>query len=167
MIRVGQYINVTAMHTDETDYRWWKSEIEYKSLTCIVTRNKIGDITFEPSGNWIMKFDSRAYYWANRDHNLLEIYDELGDAMQIYMNIASPFQLETMQLRYFDYELDVNKRKGHPTEILDEDEFILAIDKYGYSDTFIRQCRKALTSAIELAEHWEWRNNFRELKEGI
>ncbi|MCC2684051.1 MAG: hypothetical protein K0R75_950 [Paenibacillaceae bacterium] len=114
-----------------------------------------------------MKFNSRAFYWANCNFNLIEIYDDRGDAMQVYINIASPFQLETMKLRYFDYELDVNKRKGHPTEILDEEEFIQAIDKYKYSDTFIRQCREALTSAIEFAERWEWRNHFGDLKEGI
>jgi protein associated with RNAse G/E len=153
------------MHADGKAYRWWQSGVEYVSSYCVVTRNKIGDTTYEPGVNWNMKFNSRAFYWANRNYNLIEIYDDLGEAAQIYINIASPFKLDTMQLSYFDYELDVSMKKGHPAEILDEDEFAQAIDEYQYSDNFVHLCREALATAVTLAEHWEWRNHFENLKE--
>ena len=71
----------------------------------------------------------------------------------------------TVYRRWEDYELDVSKKRGGPTEILDEEEFIHAIEEYNYSNSFVDQCRRTLESAIAFAERWTWSNDSNNLRE--
>lgn len=160
----GETIQIQALRSDRTPYRWWESKIEDAGSHCIITSNQIGDLVYEPEGHWKTKLHSRAYYWTDRPLNVIEVYSDSGEPVEIYINIASPFQVEGEKGSYIDYELDVSLKRGHPIEILDEDEFLAAIDKYGYTSTLVNECRSSLQSAIRLAERWPWTNDVNHLR---
>lgn len=157
--------HITALHADNTPYRWWESEQELFKSNTLVTRNKIGDLVYEPDGQWEMNYFSRAFYWTDLPFNLLETYEVGGEPRKIYINIASPFQLKDNAGSYQDYELDVERRRGGSIEILDEEEFLDAISRYEFSESFVKECRVSLELAIKVAEQWEWSNDINSLRE--
>lgn len=75
----------------------------------------------------------RAYYWFDRPYNLLEVYRPHGELEEIYVHVASPMVVKNGEILYTDYELDVVKPAGDVATIVDEDEFVEATARYGYS----------------------------------
>jgi protein associated with RNAse G/E len=101
-----------------------------------------------------MKYTSRTTYWLNKPFNLGELYERTGHLKQIYIHIASPATIFPSALEYTDYELDVVKRQGEAPFVRDEDEFMEARLRYGYSEELCEVCRDAVVRAIELASRW-------------
>lgn len=162
---MNRSIQITALRADHTPYRWWESVVEYDSSNLLITSNKARDFVYESNSEWQLNDDCRMYYWTDRPYNLMETYDSDGHPKMIYLNIASPIQFENSCGNYHDYELDVQRNRGCSVEVLDEDEFLTAIKKYKYSDSFVKECKASLALAIELAEQWKWSNDIYSLRE--
>lgn len=158
-------IRVTALRFDNTPYRWWQSEVEYESPNQLITLNRVGDLVYEAHSKWEMDNDCRMFYWTDRPYNLVETYDSNGDSKMIYINVASPIQIENDLGSYRDYDLDVVKKRGCSIKVLDEDEFLDAMNEFNYSEAFVKDCRESLECAISLAERWKWNNDIKNLRE--
>jgi protein associated with RNAse G/E len=154
-MRRGDTIEIRAMKSDGTVYRSWRTTVEAVDGDRVVTVNRVGDQVGGPAGGWGMKHANRTIYWLGRPYNLSEVYQPDGRLKQIYIHIASPARVEDGVLIYTDYELDVVKRPGQPLRIVDEDEFEVATNEYGYSPEFCSACRQAVSEALQLAESWQ------------
>jgi protein associated with RNAse G/E len=93
-------------------------------------------------------------YWLDKFYNLLEVINTDGLLTQIYVNVASPPQFIDNGFNFIDHELDVSMPVGQPARIVDEDEFEVAITRYGYAPEFVALCRIAAEEARLLAERW-------------
>src|SRR5690606_20757865 len=96
----------------------------------------------------------RGHYWFDRPFNLLEVFAVDGTLVEIYVNVASQPVLDGDRLTFADYELDVSIEGDGPPRILDEDEFVEAIKRYGYSAEFQASCRAAAQDGLALAASW-------------
>jgi len=87
---------------------------------------------------------------------LLEVSSADGLPIEIYLNVASPMQLDSNLLQYTDYELDVVRdlEKAHEPRVVDHDEFEEARLIYGYSDELVKRCTAVSQAAITLVENW-------------
>ncbi len=151
-------IHIKARKSDGTVYRWWDAEIEEKSDTHLIARQRSGETVFEPENSWVSGINIRFYYWKDRHYNLMEIYSDTGEPLELYVNIASPMELKGRELSYYDYELDVIKKIDGEAILVDEDEFSQAIKDFKYSQDFIQACYKSAEDAIDLVNRWSWKD---------
>ena len=82
------------------------------------------------------------------------MYAANGRLAEIYVNISSPVEIGDSQLRFTDYELDVSREPPQEARIVDEDEFLEGVTKYGYSEEFQQACYQAAREAIGVANSW-------------
>jgi predicted RNA-binding protein associated with RNAse of E/G family len=62
--------------------------------------------------------------------------------------------VKNAELYVTDHELDVVKQPGEPAQIVDEDEFIAAATRYGYSQEFQAFCHQVVREALTLVDGW-------------
>lgn len=158
MIRAGNWVEIQALRYDHTVYRWRKAMLLEVANNHLVTYSPQGHIVHEPDNDWISKVQVQSYFWTDRMYNVVEGYSEDGKPLWLYANIASPITIQPEgKLSYLDYELDVYYPVDGPLEILDEDEFLEAIEKFGYDQAFIDQCYSSLEEAKTNLLNWEYR----------
>lgn len=151
----GEMVTIQACHADGEAYRRWQSTVEAITAECIVTRSPPGcPIEDVGKGTWLSRWHMRQYLWLERPYNLLEMYHPDETLAQIYINVASPVQVQPTVLSFIDYELDVACVPGQSPQLLDEDEFVAAIVQYGYSVEVQTYCRAVAAEVLVLAQQW-------------
>ena len=81
-----------------------------------------------------------------------------GEPVELYANVASPSTRSGSVLHYIDYEIDIvrNLRDESPPVWVDEDEFTLAIERYGLSDETVADVRRIGTVVVDLIADWQF-----------
>jgi protein associated with RNAse G/E len=151
---VGDRVEVRAHKADGTCYRWWRATVEAMEGDRIVLVAPAGHRVEDARGAWIAEHAIRATYWLDRWYSLLEVYGPDGGLVEIYVNIASPVEIEDSGLMFTDYELDVSRRPPQEARIVDEEEFLEAASRYGYSKDFQQACYLAAREAVAVADRW-------------
>lgn len=156
MINPGDIITVQALHADGQWYRRWQTTVESIDGICIVTYSPPGSSVEDIGrGQRTHARAVRSHYWFDRLYNSHEWFSAAGILNEIYINVASPPKFVEGGLTFIDHEIDVLKRSGEPTVVLDEDEFEAAITAFSYTAEFVARCRNAAEEAYLLAEHWQ------------
>jgi protein associated with RNAse G/E len=153
-LRVGEQVEVRALHADDRAYRWWDAVVESVHPDRFVTWNWAGHRVEGPQGGWISRGSIRAVYWLDRPYNLLEVYGGAGELEEIYINVASPPILRGRHVSFVDHELDVTLRPGGQPQLVDEDEFEEAAARFSYTPEFQAACRRAAAEALVIAAGW-------------
>ena len=153
-MKVGDKIRLRACKADGEMYREWTAEVESCAPDLIVTIAPAGSPLFSKGNIHIMKYHMRSFYWRDKLYNLLEIFEPAGDLVEIYLNIASPPEITDDMIVFKDHELDVSKIPPGAARIVDEDEFLDAAEKYGYSKEFQEKMYAAAHDALTIAENW-------------
>jgi len=153
-MKIGERVQVKAYKSDGTCYRWWYATVEAVEADKIVVVTPFGHLVEAVGADWVSEYAIRAYYWPGRWYSLLEAYAPGGELAEIYVNIGSPVEIEDLQLRFTDYELDVSRKPPDEARLEDEDEFLEAASEYGYSKEFQQACYQAAAEALDLANRW-------------
>lgn len=157
-MKPGDKIHVRARKADGTVYRSWHTTIESVDADSIVTISPAGGMVEDRTRvSYQIKHILRSYYWFDKFYNLIEVFDTQGNLIEIYINIASPPELEDGLLSFKDHELDVSRYPPKAAELIDEDEFAEAAVKYQYTQEFQNRMYSVAEEAIELANHWKAR----------
>lgn len=150
-----EIITVRSFPSDGRWYRAWETPCIYRSDAGLVTLGGPPTVVYKADGTTYRDpHRIRACYWFDRPYNLLEVFDEPGNLVELYIHIASPARLVGDELHFTDYELDVVVPAGGSATIVDQDEFTLAVDRYGYSPEFIVSCEVACRRALALLDRW-------------
>lgn len=154
-MKAGDTIHVRACKADGTVYRSWQAIIESVTADSIVTIAPAGSSVFNIKGeDYPILHHYRAYYWFDKFYNLIEIFETSGELIHIYINVASPPELENGMMSFKDHELDVSRFPPKAAQLIDEDEFAQAVITYQYSEEFQAKMYAATNEALELANHW-------------
>jgi protein associated with RNAse G/E len=153
-LQIGSKINVRAYHSDGTCYRWWTGSVEAVEPPKIVVTTQVGHWVHTPDNGGPSKWSIRSTYWLDRWYAVLELYLPGGELEEIYVNINSPVEVDSLQLSFTDYELDVSRILPGQARLVDEDEFEEAAIKYGYSAEFQQTCYQVAREALEIADNW-------------
>lgn len=154
-LRSGDRVKVTVLKADGTCYRRWTAMVEHRDADAITVISRVGDPVGGSGGGWTQRHTSRTIYWFDRPYNLVEFYETDGRFKQIYVHVASRPVLTDRGLVYTDHELDVVLRPGQSVRVLDEDEFEVAAQVYGYTEEFQLSCRRAVDEVLHLVEQWK------------
>jgi protein associated with RNAse G/E len=112
------------------------------------------------SGEFVSPYDTRAHYWADRWFNVIRL-DRPGEGLDgYYCNIATPLQFDGSTVHYVDLQLDVrvfaDAAGALSYQLLDEDEFEAARERYAYADELVARCRAAVEQVIAMVEAREF-----------
>lgn len=152
--QVGDRIPVRAFKADGVCYRRWSGFVEEISGERLLIKTPLGHRVDGEDGRWESGFAIRGYYWPGKWYSVLEVYNRSGQLVEIYLNINSPARVTGDGLRFVDYELDVSRQLPGPAQIVDQDEFQQAAERYGYSRSFQRKCLRIARRGVEIVEHW-------------
>jgi len=103
-------------------------------------------------GEFRSPYDSRVYFWRDRWYNVFRLSRPGCPTALWYCNVTTPPELDGCTLGYIDLDLDVAVRPNGCIRRLDEDEFELHQEKYGYPDHVIAQAQRAADELVALAE---------------
>lgn len=102
---------------------------------------------------WMAKEPSLTIYYKHRWFNIIGIIRSEG--VHYYCNIASPIIIEDDVIKYIDYDLDLVKTVKGELKVLDEDEYEVNKEKYGYSEELQQILLSELESLKEYASKGE------------
>jgi protein associated with RNAse G/E len=153
-MEIGESVRVRAYKSDGTCYRWWYATVEAVETDRVVLVTSAGHRVEDVRGAWASPYAIRATYWLDRWYSLLEVYAPDGRLVEIYVNLGSPAEIEDSQIRFTDYELDVSRKPPDEARIVDEEEFLEAASKYGYSEAFQQACYELAREALGVANAW-------------
>lgn len=148
----GDLIWVKAHKADGTCYRSCQATtvtVDDQHVVMFVPRNtEVHDID---KGLMHTPRNYQATYRFDKPYTFIEIFDETGALVELYMDICSPPQIVEGELHYIDYELDVARVMPEAAFVMDEDEFAEAVVKYGYSTALQNRCYRAVKEALAVA----------------
>ena len=154
-LRIGDCVRVRAYKSDDTCYRGWTATVETVDTDQLALVTPAGHLIQDPGGDFRSKHALRVFYWPGRWYSLLEAYDPSGELAEIYVNISSPVEIEGLQMRFTDLELDVSRIPPGEARLEDEDEFQEAAVEFGYSEELQRTCYEVAREALDLANSWK------------
>ncbi len=121
----------------------------------VVTRTRYGTQVVREHGIFTSVFDTRAHYWPDRWFNVIRLEVPGKGLDGFYCNIAQPLPFDGSAVRYVDLQLDVRVHAtdaGLTWELLDEDEFAAARERYAYPRALVDRCRAAVDEVVALVE---------------
>lgn len=142
-IRIESY-----KHNREIHRIWFENIVVYSDENIIIGGND-RTLVQEPNGK-LRHTKNHAIFYFNKRHNfnIIKVFDKANP--YFYCNVSSAFTCKDNVLKYIDYDIDVIVSEGMNYTILDEDEFVLHKEKYGYSDRLVN----SLKADLALLEHW-------------
>jgi protein associated with RNAse G/E len=153
-MNIGDAVRVRAFKADGTCYRTWLTMLDVLRDGLVVTFSPPGNWVDDIRGGWISKSAIRAYYWPDKLYSLLEVLSSGEILEEIYVNIQSPIVMIDSEITFTDYELDISRVIAGEAVVVDEDEFLEAVKRYGYPVELQTACFLAAAEALEVANNW-------------
>lgn len=138
-------MRVMCFKHDHSIHRIWdKAALVYEDDEKIMISNSKTLIRENDKRIWMAKEPSVSIYYKNRWFNIMGIIREGG--IHYYCNMASPCVVSGNVIKYIDYDLDLVKTTSGEIKILDEQEYIVNKNRYGYGKTI----ESILTKELQL-----------------
>lgn len=153
-MQIGDKIILRAYKSDGQCYRWHEVIVENIEENCVTVIGWLERRIHQPDGGFVTRYVSRSHLWVDRPIFMLELFEADGTLAELYANINSPVVVGEGEISFTDYELDVSWVPGNPVRVVDEDEFEEAVEEFGYSEQFQRECYQVALDAVELVEGW-------------
>lgn len=146
-------ITVRVMKHDGSEYRRWSAKVSQRNESLLVLDAEFdSDVSHDLMGDIKRGTRTIEYYWFDRWYSIFQFLNDDGSTRLWYCNINTPFRLGDAELTYVDMDIDIVVRPDFSYQVLDEDEFAINTERYGYSEQEIRHVHEALhelTSTIE------------------
>jgi len=149
-----KWIRVIGFKHDGSIHRVWDKACKiYEDDEKIMISNAKTLIREYDGRMWMAKEPSLTTYYKHRWFNIIGIIRSEG--VHYYCNIASPVIIEDDVIKYIDYDLDLVKTVKGELKVLDEDEYLVNKEKYGYSEEIDRILKYELENLKEYAKNGE------------
>lgn len=155
-LRAGDDIVIRALHSDGALYRWRRAVVEEAHADRVVTYAGAGGAILSPAyGRTVSREPVRSVFYVDRPYSVFEFHNTTRrGGPGLYVNLNAPAVINPWSITYVDHELDVAKDPGQPAVIIDEDEFLEACARFGYSEAFQAGVRAAAQEGLRVVETW-------------
>ncbi len=135
---------------DGTLYTEHSLELWEETAHAIIGLNPIGDLWYKPADDhtFCQPHATLLYFPKNEWYNLLYFFDSRDNLEKLYINLATPHQMEEGQLVYTDYDIDLIWRGGQQLVIDDVDEW--QARKPMYPEEIVAQIEQTMNKLIAL-----------------
>ena len=127
----------------------------------VITHTPAGTrVRTEGGGEYVSPFDTRAHYWTDRWFNVIRLETPGQGLYGYYCNIATPLRFDGETVHYVDLQLDVrvfaDASGGLEVRVVDEDEFEVARQRYGYDEQLVSCARGGVDDLLRMIEAQEF-----------
>lgn len=145
-------VTVNSLHYDLTPRRSWSADLVRSALPEIELLGRFeADVSHPDLGLIEAGTVSREYYFADRWFNYFVFFKTDGSIRNYYFNVCLPPKIGDGIIEYVDLDLDLVVWPDGETEILDEDEFRVNLERYSYPEP---TQRKATETIAFLQTNW-------------
>ena len=99
---------------------------------------------------------STEFFWTDRWYSVFRFQTHSGALLKFYCNLNTPARLDRGVLSFIDLDVDVLVEPDYSYTVLDEDEFELHAELYGYPQTYRDNVQRALGELLRLVESREF-----------
>lgn len=93
---------------------------------------------------------STEFFWTDRWYSVFRFSEPTGALRNFYCNLNTPPVLEGSAITFVDLDVDVLVAPDFSCRVLDEEEFELHAERYGYPPDFRRRTREAVAEILDL-----------------
>ncbi|MDO5457588.1 MAG: DUF402 domain-containing protein [Atopococcus tabaci] len=150
-VREGEIITIQSYKHDGSIHRTWKDNLVLKtSEHSIIVCNDHTLVTEANGRKWKTREPALVYFHDKYWFNIVTMIRKTG--ISYYCNLASPFVIDDLGIKYIDYDLDIKVFPDGDKKLLDIDEYIKHGEKWDYPkeiDYILRESVKILVDWIE------------------
>ncbi len=163
-LKNGEEIAVTAYKHDGSMHRLWrKMTVIHHDDNKIVLANEFAKVIESDGKNWFTPEPAVSVFFKDRFYNIIAMLKK--DGIYFYCNLSSPAIIDKEGLKYIDYDLDLRILPDFTYQVLDENEYQLNIEKYGYSKDLQDVLNDTLEKLIKRVENREKPFNHKYIEE--
>lgn len=152
-MRVLEEIFVHSCKHDGSVHRRWPARISRREGSLVVLDAVFAEeIKHALIGTIEAGTHSTEFFWTDRWYSVYRFETPEGRLLRFYCNVNTPASLESGVLSFVDLDVDILVNPDYSYTILDEDEFALHAELYGYPVTFRQNVRQALAELIRLID---------------
>lgn len=96
---------------------------------------------------------SKEFFWTDRWYSVFRFQAPGGELLKFYCNVNTPPTLESGALTFVDLDVDVLVQPDYSYVVLDEDEYELHAELYGYPASYRARVQEALDELRHLIQH--------------
>ncbi len=157
---IGRPVEIRGTSYDGEPHWLHRAYLVLQRDGLIVTQTFAGAEVQTTRGPWASPYDTRGHYWNDRWYNVIRLNRPRGGGLYgFYCNVATPAEFDGENLHYQDLQLDVRvyaEDGGWRTELVDEDEFEEARERFGYSPLVVENARAAVAELRRLIDGREF-----------
>ncbi len=146
-------IEVQARKYDGRVHRRWPATVVSQAGTLLVLDAAFAEEIRHPLLGTILPGTlSTEYYWTDRWYNVFRFCEPTGALRNYYCNVNTPAIFDGHTLSFTDLDIDVLIAPDFSFRVLDEEEFQVNSQRYGYPPELARRAHSALDELIALIE---------------
>ena len=147
-------VEVQSFKFDGSLHRTWRAELLRPEGPLIVLDARFPDeITHELLGTIASGTHSLEYYWLDRWYNIFRFAQPNGELRNYYCNVNVPPTFTSEILSYVDLDLDILVEPDFSYQILDEMDFEINAQAYGYPKQLQSSARQAVAELVEMIQN--------------
>ncbi|WP_033161305.1 DUF402 domain-containing protein, partial [[Mycoplasma] collis] len=148
--KLEKYLNIQAYKYNGKLYRQWNGAkiLDNNKDFFVVYMNNKTKVKEIKNRKWNIKNDTIWFFHKKNFYNIMITIE--NNKHYIYINLASPFFMESNTIKYIDFDLDVKVYHGKNINIIDKNEFINNIKKMEYPEKLTNLIYHELTSIVDL-----------------
>ena len=153
--RPGRVVTVRALKFDGRLHREWQARLvaPRESASRVVVEGVFEEEIRHPLLGRIARGTlSTEYYWTDRWYSIFRFREPTGALRNYYCNVNQPAEFDGEILRFVDLDIDVLVAPDFSHRVLDEEEFIMHAERYGYPASVRELVPRALAELIGLIE---------------
>lgn len=173
---VGKELYIHCYKHDGKPHRSWaKTFVLEETDRHLIVINDHARVTESDGRRWYTREPAICYFPKDQWYNVFCMIRKSG--MYFYCNIASPILYDGEALKYIDYDLDLKVFPNYHYKILDEGEYNVHKDIYGYTEEmdkiFYEQLDILINMTLDMSGPFrpgfaqKWLETYYEMKEEI
>ena len=164
--KAQESIYIQSFKHDGSLHRTWAKgyvmEANDSRIVCVTNKTWV---TESDGRRWITREPAIYFFYPDKWFNIICMIRKTG--IHYYCNIASPIIIEDDVIKYIDYDLDLVKTIKGELKILDEDEYMVNKEKYGYGEEIENILQSELESLKEYAKNGDLVFNDKIINDGF
>jgi uncharacterized protein len=156
-MKVGELLTVNSCKYDGRVSRSWRVRVRRTEGTLLVVEGEFEtEVNHALLGRIVAGTLSTEFFWADRWYSVFRFREPSGTLRNFYCNLNTPPVFGDGQITFVDLDIDVLVAPDFSYRVLDEDEFELHAERYGYPPEVRQKARAALAEVITHVERREF-----------
>lgn len=151
-------VNLQALKPNGKPHQSWEAQLTHQLDDWIITHSAFGTTVRHHTRDldYVMVHSNLGIFNTKEYYNVFIDFHEDGRFKMLYVNIATPAQLQDGTISWTDLYLDIVRMPGQKAELVDQDEFDEAKVKGYLTDNLIAKTQITAASLMQIVDKGEF-----------